>query len=70
MACRGELWYRPRLTESLGMPWHYLREHDWKCAMDKASQLRVILAYNKSAIYANTVLAIAEKLTDQPRIKR
>ncbi len=36
--------------------------------MDKAGQLQVVLAYNRSSIYANTVLAVAEKL--KSRIKR
>ena len=48
---------------------NYLREHGWKCAMDKASQLWVILNYNKSSIYANTILAVAEKLKDKSHIK-
>ena len=41
---------------------NYLREHGWKCTMDKSSQREVILRYNKSSIYANTVLAVAQKL--------
>ncbi|RPJ04053.1 MAG: lytic murein transglycosylase [Deltaproteobacteria bacterium] len=49
---------------------NYLREHGWKCIMDKASQIRVILDYNKSPTYANTVLAVAEKLKDKPRVKQ
>jgi membrane-bound lytic murein transglycosylase B len=49
---------------------NYLREHGWKCSMDRASQLRVILYYNKSSIYANTILAVAEKLKDKSRIKQ
>ena len=57
-------------TDALFSIANYLREHGWKCAMDKASQLRVILYYNKSSIYANTVLAVAEKLKDRSRIKQ
>ncbi len=49
---------------------NYLREHGWKCRMDKSSQFRVILDYNRSSIYANTVLAVAEKLKDDSRTKR
>jgi membrane-bound lytic murein transglycosylase B len=41
---------------------NYLREHGWKCTMDKVRQVQVILHYNKSSIYANTVLGVAEKL--------
>ncbi len=49
---------------------NYLREHGWKCAMDKAGQVWVILDYNKSSIYANTVLAVAEKLKGKSRLKK
>jgi membrane-bound lytic murein transglycosylase B len=48
---------------------NYLREHGWKCTLERASQHRVILHYNKSSVYANTVLAVAEKLKDKSRIK-
>ncbi|HSB06861.1 MAG TPA: lytic murein transglycosylase [Thermodesulfobacteriota bacterium] len=48
---------------------NYLREHGWKCTLDRANQLQVILDYNKSSVYANTVLAVAEKLKDKSRIK-
>jgi membrane-bound lytic murein transglycosylase B len=44
---------------------NYLREHGWKCTMDKGSQREVILRYNKSSIYANTVLAVAQKLKNK-----
>jgi membrane-bound lytic murein transglycosylase B len=47
---------------------NYLREHGWKCTMmDKGSQREVILRYNKSSIYANTVLAVAQKLKNKSR---
>jgi membrane-bound lytic murein transglycosylase B len=49
---------------------NYLREHGWKCTMDRTGQLQVILDYNKSLVYANTVLAVAEKLKDKPRAKQ
>ena len=45
---------------------NYLREHGWKPTMDKGSQREVILRYNKSSIYANTVLAVAQKLRTNP----
>jgi membrane-bound lytic murein transglycosylase B len=44
---------------------NYLREHGWKYTMDQASQRDVILRYNKSSIYANTVLAVAQKLKNK-----
>jgi len=49
---------------------NYLQGHGWTCTMDKTSQLRVILEYNRSSTYANTVLAVAEKLKTQSRTKR
>jgi membrane-bound lytic murein transglycosylase B len=49
---------------------NYLRGHGWECAMDRTSQRRVILDYNRSSAYANTVLMVAEKLKDKPRVKR
>ncbi len=45
---------------------NYLREHGWKCSMDKTSQARVIFDYNKSSVYVNTILAVAEKLKGPP----
>jgi peptidoglycan lytic transglycosylase B len=44
---------------------NYLREHGWTCTMDKGSQREVILRYNKSSAYANTVLAVAQKLKNK-----
>jgi membrane-bound lytic murein transglycosylase B len=41
---------------------NYLRGHGWKCNMSTKRQHRVILAYNNSNIYANTVLGVAGKL--------
>jgi membrane-bound lytic murein transglycosylase B len=49
---------------------NYLRGRGWKCTMDRDSQLQVILEYNKSLVYANTVLAVAEKLKSKPRTKQ
>lgn len=49
---------------------NYLCEHGWKCTMDKASKLWVILDYNKSPIYANTILAVSEKLKVKSHIKQ
>jgi len=45
----------------------YLRSHGWKCSMSRKSRYRVIMAYNRSPIYANTVLNIAEKLRIKAR---
>lgn len=48
---------------------NYLRGHGWKDTMDEASQREVILRYNKSSVYANTVLAVAQKLKNRSRNK-
>jgi membrane-bound lytic murein transglycosylase B len=49
---------------------NYLQEHGWKCTMDKPSKVRVIFDYNRSSVYVNTVLAVAEKLKDKSRTKQ
>ena len=41
---------------------NYLHQKGWKCRMDRVSRHRVILTYNKSQVYANTVLAVADRL--------
>ena len=48
---------------------NYLREHGWKHTMDEGGQRQVILRYNKSSIYANTVLAVAQKLKNKSHSK-
>lgn len=48
---------------------NYLREHGWKDTLDEGSQREVILRYNKSSIYANTVLAVAQKLKNKSNSK-
>ncbi|MFH1080553.1 MAG: lytic murein transglycosylase [Pseudomonadota bacterium] len=48
----------------------YLHRHGWKCNMSRKSRYRVIMAYNRSPIYANTVLDIAKKLRIKLRDER
>jgi membrane-bound lytic murein transglycosylase B len=57
-------------TDALFSIANYLKEHGWKQPMDKVSQFRVILDYNKSSVYASTVLAVADRLEDKPRLKK
>ncbi len=45
----------------------YLHSHGWKCKMSRKGQYRVVMAYNRSPIYANTVLDIAEKIRTKAR---
>jgi membrane-bound lytic murein transglycosylase B len=40
----------------------FLKDHGWKHRMSPDNQYRVIMAYNRSPIYANTVLAVAKKI--------
>jgi len=44
---------------------NYLRGHGWHPTMDRNDQHRVIFDYNHSTVYANTVLAVAEKLKNR-----
>ncbi len=64
---RVDLFSKPDALSSIA---NYLRGHGWKCAMDPSSRVQVILDYNRSSIYVNTVLAVAEKLKDGCRTKR
>ena len=48
---------------------NYLRGHGWRTGMDHEGQHRVIFDYNHSTVYANTVLAIAEKLRERRRVR-
>jgi membrane-bound lytic murein transglycosylase B len=45
----------------------YLSDHGWKCRMSSKRQHRVIMTYNRSRTYANTVLAVAEQLRIKAR---
>jgi len=57
-------------TDALHSIANYLRQRGWECTMEKARKFRVILDYNKSSVYANTVLAVAERLENKSRTKR
>ena len=48
---------------------NYLRGHGWSGTMPKSSQQKVIFAYNRSSVYANTVLAVADRLKEKGRPK-
>ena len=48
---------------------NYLRGHGWSGTMPKSSQQKVIFAYNRSFVYANTVLAVADRLKEKGRPK-
>jgi membrane-bound lytic murein transglycosylase B len=46
---------------------NYLRGHGWREEMDRDGRHRIIFAYNHSTAYADTVLAVAEKISEQGR---
>jgi len=41
---------------------NYLHRNGWKCKMSNNSQHKIIMSYNHSNIYANTVLQVAEMI--------
>jgi membrane-bound lytic murein transglycosylase B len=41
---------------------HYLKSHGWKDGMDEEARRAVIMRYNKSGVYVNTVLYVADWL--------
>jgi membrane-bound lytic murein transglycosylase B len=49
---------------------NYLRMNGWQCRMNQEGRYKVILTYNRSQIYANTVLAIADRLQGYLRIPK
>ena len=56
-------------TDALHSIANYLCGHGWRPEMDRNGQHRVIFDYNHSTVYANTVLAVAEKLKDRSRTR-
>ncbi len=59
---RVDLFAKPDALHSIA---NYLRGHGWRPDLDREGQQRVIFAYNHSTVYANTVLAVAERLRDR-----
>ncbi len=45
---------------------NYLVQHGWKKEMTIAQKIKVLRRYNNLAIYANTILALAEKVREIP----
>jgi membrane-bound lytic murein transglycosylase B len=64
---RIDLFSPPDALYSIG---RYLHARGWKCRMSKVGQHRVILTYNRSYVYANTVLAVADRLQGPPRLAK
>jgi membrane-bound lytic murein transglycosylase B len=61
---RTDPFAKPDALHSIG---NYLRGHGWREGLDREGQHRVIFAYNHSTVYANTVLAVAEKIRNRSR---
>jgi membrane-bound lytic murein transglycosylase B len=57
---RVDLFARTDAFHSIG---NYLRGHGWKAGMSRVKKHKVIRSYNPSNTYANTVLAVADRLT-------
>ena len=55
---------RPDALHSIA---NYLRGHGWREDMDRTGRHRIIFAYNHSTAYADTVLAVADKIREQSR---
>ena len=45
---------------------NYLARHGWKKDMSIPEQIKVLRRYNNLAVYANTILALAEKIREIP----
>ena len=54
-----DLFYMPDAIASVV---HYLKSHGWTSGIHHASNRRVLLAYNKSSAYVETVLQVARRL--------
>ena len=48
---------------------NYLRGHGWREGLDREGQQRVIFDYNHSTAYADTVLAVAQKIRNRGHIR-
>ncbi len=59
-----DLFSTPDALYSIG---NYLHRHGWQCQSVWQQRRRVVMTYNHSQIYANTVLAVAERLRDMNR---
>lgn len=51
-------------TDAIASVGNYLKHHGWKPGMTRKQQFQVILKYNYSKPYANTILDIAARLRD------
>ena len=59
---RADPFAKPDALHSIA---NYLRGHGWRGGLDRDGQHRVIFDYNHSTVYADTVLAVAEKIRNR-----
>jgi membrane-bound lytic murein transglycosylase B len=43
---------------------YYLKQHGWKPGLSRNEQFRIVLTYNHSEYYAETILKVAERLSE------
>jgi membrane-bound lytic murein transglycosylase B len=43
---------------------YYLKQHGWKPGLSRSEQFRIVLKYNHSEYYAETILKVAERLAE------
>ncbi len=48
---------------------NYLHQNGWGCRIEKKNRRQVVMTYNRSQVYANTVLAVADRLQAKKRVK-
>ncbi len=51
-----------KFPDSIASVANYLKKHGWKRGIDYKKKFKIVLAYNHSKLYAETVLKIADKL--------
>ncbi|HOF05479.1 MAG TPA: lytic murein transglycosylase [Syntrophales bacterium] len=61
-----DLFSTPDALSSIG---NYLRRNGWKCGISGQERRQIIMTYNKNQTYANTVLAIADRLRSGKRTR-
>ena len=49
---------------------NYLHKHGWNCGINRAGRRKVVFEYNRSTVYVNTVLAVAEKISGGAKGRR
>jgi membrane-bound lytic murein transglycosylase B len=63
---RIDLFSTPDAMNSIA---NYLHQNGWGCRIDRKNRRQVVMTYNKSQVYANTVLAVADRLQAKKREK-